>query len=299
MVNYTVSILIVTKDRPLLLARCLRSLAEQVILPNQIVVINNGPEISTKGIITNFSQFLKITYVKERKIGEAFARNRALKLAKGEVLVFIDDDCVADKNWLKNILVHLQKYPHCDGLLGKTENLLKDNVFANVYQSYYLRWLMENFKDIDQIQFLTEESNFFDTKNVTFRKNLVKDFSFDPDVLFHSINVDNVAGSILSKKGKFFYNPRMVVFHQNWGSFRDLMIKNFFQGIADQWIFDKKNIETRKKLLNYSYLKWLKICRQEIKDLNFFKKILFWPLLFFYPIPYRLGRLVYKLGLFK
>lgn len=295
MMKYKISVLIPTQDRPLFLTRCLDSLKSQTILPDQIVIVDNGSGSITRKIINDFKKYFKVTYAKERKRGEAFARNKALKLAKGEIFVFIDDDCVADKDWLKNIHRHFKKHTDSDGFVGKTENYLKDNLYANIYQCYYLRWLMENFKEINRTQPLTKENSFFDTKNVALRKDLIEDFSFDPDVLFHSINVDNVAGSTLLKRGKFFYNPKVVVYHQNWDSFKNLMVKNFFQGMADQLILEKKDIDSRKKIYKYSFFKWLKICHKEIKDLNFFKKTIFWLMLFIYPMPYKIGRLSYKI----
>lgn len=287
-------ILIVTKDRPFLLRACLNSLKKQSFLPNRVIVVDNSFKGSAKKIIADFKNNFKIEYSLEKKHGEAFARNKALKLVKEDILVFIDDDCVADNNWLKNVVNFFQKHSKTDGLVGKTENLLKKNVYANVYQCYYLRWLMENFTKINQAQPLTKEKSFFDTKNVAFRKELVKDFVFDSNVLFHSVNVDNVAGDFLIKKGNFYYYPQMKVYHQNWSSFKELLTKNFYQGIADEWIYQNQKIKNRKKILNYSYLIWLKTCQKEIENLNFFSKINFWLLLFFYPCPYKIGRIFYK-----
>lgn len=290
-----ISVLIVTCNRPGFLKDCLKSLKSQICLPNQVLVVDNGNGEKALKIVKNFKKDLPIDYVFEKIKGEAFARNRALKFAKGDILVFIDDDCLADKNWLKTIADFFQQNHKSDGLVGKVENRLKENPFANIYQCYYLRWLMENFSQIDKIQPLTEEKSFFDTKNVAFRRKLIGDFAFDPDVLFHSVNVDNVAGDLLVKKGKFFYHPQMIIFHQNWGSFKELLVKNFFQGVADEWIRQKQGIENRQKPLPYSYVNWLKICLGEIKDLIFFQKFVFWPMLFFYPLPYKIGRLAFKL----
>lgn len=290
-----VSVLILTRNRPQILAKCLNSLKIQRVSINQVVVVDNGLEKPAIKIVSGFREDFEIDYFQEKKQGEAFARNKALKLAKGKVLVFIDDDCVADKKWLENIILHFQKYPNCNGLLGKTENYLKENVFANVYQCYYLRWLMENFKEINKTQSLAATSTFFDTKNLALKKNLVKGFSFEPDVLFYNVLVDVVGGQILLRKGGFFYNPEMVVYHHNPDSFKKLILKNFIQGLADQSVFEKKQINNRKRIFDYSFSDWLKICCQEIKGLNFLKKILFWFMLFLYPILYRIGRLFYKI----
>ncbi len=155
---------------------------------------------------------------------------------------------------------------------------------------------MENFKDIAKTQFLSKRSNFFNTNNVSLKKKLIKDFYFEKDILFNTINDDLVAGNILLKKGKFIYKPDVVVFHKNPDSFRKLIIKNFIQGWGDQWILDRQKINIRKIPLKYSFLKWLKVCNKESEKLNCFRKIQFWSLLFIYPIPYKIGRFFCKTG---
>ena len=128
MLNQKVSVLIITRDRLLLLKRCLESLVRQSKLINQIVVVDNGSRTAVKKIIPRFKKYFKITCVKEFHQGESFARNKALKFARGGILVFIDDDCIADRNWLKEICFCFETNPDCIGLLGKSENLYKKNM---------------------------------------------------------------------------------------------------------------------------------------------------------------------------
>jgi len=296
---FKASVLILTQNRPQILKKCLASLIKQTVLPDQIVVVDNGSGEKTEKAILEFKKKIKIDYFQEKIKGEAFSRNRALKLAKGDILIFIDDDCVADKNWVENIINFFQKNPKPDGIVGRVENLLRKNIYTNIYQCYYWRWLMENFKNFNQVQPLTLENTFFDTKNLAFKRAIVKNFSFDPDVLFHGVNVDSVAGETLVKKGNFFYYPQMIVFHQNWGSFKELLVKNFYQGVADEWICRKQKIENRDKPLNYSYWAWLRTCQKEIENLNFQQKLIFWLMLFLYPLPYKIGRMAYSIEYFK
>jgi GT2 family glycosyltransferase len=51
---------------------------------------------------------LPITLLRqERNIGQSAARNLAAALASGAVLAFIDNDCVAEPDWLKTLLPYL------------------------------------------------------------------------------------------------------------------------------------------------------------------------------------------------
>ncbi len=295
MKNSKINILIVTAGRLDFLTKCLNSLKKQTVWPGEIIIIDNSYKYKTKKIIADFKKNFEIIYKTERYKGEAFVRNRAIKETKRKLSVFIDDDCLASENWLENIQKTFDKQTTLDGIVGKTENHLRENIYANVYQCYYIRWLMENFEDITKTSLLGDENSFFDTKNFAFKKKLVKNFCFDPEILFHSINVDNIAGKILSKKGKVFFIPNIVVHHYNPSSFFKLMTKNFFQGMADELLLKKKKINPRQRKIKVSLLSWLKNCQKEIAKLNFTQKLLFWPIFFIYPVPYKLGRLFYKI----
>ena len=304
--DFKISVLIVTKNRPQILRKCLKSIRDQILLPSQIVVIDNGDDRETKETINDFTKTsqIKVDYFQEKRQGEAFARNMALRKAVNEILVFIDDDCIANKNWLKTIVEHFQAYPDTEAIVGKSTNALPNNICANVSQAYYVRWLMESITNFNQTQRLQVDSNFFDTKNLVLRKKFIKKFSFDSDILFHSINVDFLAGQKLIKKGQIYFNPQLRVFHRNPHTLGLLLKRNFIQGIADQHLVSKKGIQLHREDYKKHYFMWLKVmwlkaCQKETKRLSFSQKILFWPLLFFYPVPYKLGRLVYKIGLWN
>ncbi len=104
-----------TYKRTYSLSRTIESLGN-LNLPNkiktEILVVDNDENQSAKNIVKKYQKSLKITlrYVTERQLGLANVRNRALKEAislNATHLAFIDDDEVADKNWL---LSHVDFY---------------------------------------------------------------------------------------------------------------------------------------------------------------------------------------------
>jgi GT2 family glycosyltransferase len=97
----SLTIAICTKDRTDNLARCLNSLLQLPQSDLEILVIDNAPsDWQTKNLVT---QLPGIKYICETKPGLDFARNKAITEAKGEILAFIDDDVVVDRNWLKGL----------------------------------------------------------------------------------------------------------------------------------------------------------------------------------------------------
>ena len=81
---------------------CILSLLEQNYSKElyEIIVVDNNSNDSTQQIINRFN----VKYVQEKRRGSYFARNAGLEMASGEIAVFIDADCVADPNWLSELL---------------------------------------------------------------------------------------------------------------------------------------------------------------------------------------------------
>ena len=101
------SVAVCTRGRPLALARALASLALQSPPPAEILVVDNGPEDGrTRASVAAAAADAAsaqggppVRYVAEPIPGLDFARNRALREARGEVVAFLDDDAVAAPGW--------------------------------------------------------------------------------------------------------------------------------------------------------------------------------------------------------
>ena len=104
---------ICTYKRPIYLEQCLESLLAQSCEENfEIAVIDNDKNQSASNIIKKINNS-KIHYFVENKRGIASARNKCVNICKkncADYLVFIDDDEIADKNWLKELLCANKRY---------------------------------------------------------------------------------------------------------------------------------------------------------------------------------------------
>lgn len=80
---------------------CVHSLENQTTKPSEILLIlDNDPEL------IRFYKSTMPSYVKvlsSNGFGLSNARNAGVEHAKGDIIVFIDDDAIADQNWLSNI----------------------------------------------------------------------------------------------------------------------------------------------------------------------------------------------------
>lgn len=98
---------IVTKDRTNDLSKLLTSLVGQLSRNKEVrlMVVDNSPTNSGGAVYQQFQdKFFKSEYLVEQREGAVFARNAALRKCQTEFIAFIDDDCVVEKKWLKEVL---------------------------------------------------------------------------------------------------------------------------------------------------------------------------------------------------
>ncbi len=107
----SISVVIVTRNRADWLNDALTSLVKQSRPPDEVIVVDNDSSDNTKETILSFSGKLNLTYLHEPKRGIPHARNAGILRATGDIVAFIDDDCVADENWLKYIEIPFIKDP--------------------------------------------------------------------------------------------------------------------------------------------------------------------------------------------
>ena len=115
--SLSISVIIATLNRADSLEEALASLVRQVRQPDEVVVVDNGSTDNTKEIALSFRDRLNIKYVYEGQRGIPYARNAGVRNATKDVVAFIDDDCIAHKNWLKHLEIPFIKDPHV-GVVG-------------------------------------------------------------------------------------------------------------------------------------------------------------------------------------
>jgi glycosyltransferase involved in cell wall biosynthesis len=106
--NPAVSIIVSTYNRPEALGLCLQSIACQTVLPNEVVIGDDGSGEETKVLIEKFqSDFpVPVIHVWQEDAGFrlAMSRNRAVARCRYEYIIEIDGDLILDRRFVEDHL---------------------------------------------------------------------------------------------------------------------------------------------------------------------------------------------------
>ncbi|MCF8143826.1 MAG: PIG-L family deacetylase [Deltaproteobacteria bacterium] len=103
-----VSVIVRTKDRPVLLANALKSIAEQTYANLEIVVVNDGGE-DVRDVVNTVAGGIPAHYIAHETCkGRAAAANAGLYAAKGLYLNFLDDDDLLYPDHIETLVRRLQ-----------------------------------------------------------------------------------------------------------------------------------------------------------------------------------------------
>jgi GT2 family glycosyltransferase len=100
----TISVAISTLDRPEGLRRCLDALLAGAVLPDEIVVVDQGDGARTEALLGELAAAAPgLVHVKQARRGLSASRNTAFEAASSELVAVTDDDCVPEASWIAEL----------------------------------------------------------------------------------------------------------------------------------------------------------------------------------------------------
>lgn len=108
------SVVVCTRDRADRLARLMDSLCRLDVPPElewELLVVDNGSRDETPRVANSYGERLPLRVVVETTPGLSRARNRALDTARGDALLWTDDDTTVPSGWLAGYAEAFERYP--------------------------------------------------------------------------------------------------------------------------------------------------------------------------------------------
>src|SRR6266446_10716 len=108
-----ISVIIPTFNRAAMLANTLESFAAQTIPKNryEVIVVDDGSKDSTPEVCREFVSRIELKYLHIDNSGTSAAKNTGILASRGKILLFFDDDDIADRRLLEQHLKAHKRHP--------------------------------------------------------------------------------------------------------------------------------------------------------------------------------------------
>jgi len=190
------SVIVPTYNRATLLRRCLDALDKQNFPKEQyeVMVVDDGSSDETRAFLSSSNYAYNLRPIFADHGGAAKARNRGIRESLGEILVFTDDDCFPQPNFLK---LHWEAHQNTKDRVARGPIII-------------IRTPDEEVQLHQKVASLS--MNFFCTSNASIlRQNLLKAGLFDETFPRWE---DAELGYRLRKAGlRYHFDPSMIVLH--------------------------------------------------------------------------------------
>lgn len=226
------SVVVTTYNRSALLERCLASLLAQEYPREdyEIIVVDDGSEDTTPGLLTSLAREGQIRYVHQDNRGWVVARNVGLSRCQGEIVVFTDDDCRVAFDWLERYEAAYREHPEFAGVAGGIGCAEGPNLAGRIRHQVHLETFDLLNEPLGTTQDRSGEVVFCFGANRSFRRAVLRGVAFDEGLLYFDDLDMNLQ---LREQGlRIFYDPAIRVTHHYAPTDRERIRADYRYGLS-------------------------------------------------------------------
>lgn len=235
------TVAICTWNRARLLEQTLTSLTKLKIPAGttwELIVVNNNSSDDTDAVIDSFKVRLPIVHLTEKTPGLSNARNRAMASARGELVVWTDDDTCVDPEWLLHHVEGARRWPDAVYFGGRIVPMFSGEPPAWVVKNPLImdRVLVNTDFGLAERRFRLGENPV--GANMSFRVPLPGNFKFDPELGRKQKGLmggeERSLFQILNNQGRVgVWLPKAVVHHHTEDErLTEAFIRKFFEQLG-------------------------------------------------------------------
>ncbi|SRR6266566_2295087 len=215
MVNPTVSIIIITRNRPSLLHYCLEHVLAQPYPHKKIIVVDSSSNDESEQVMAQYPEVIGVSLHGQCN-NMPQARNTGIAVASGDIIAFIDDDAMVQPGWLDALVdtygdenvgaaggrVITMPEPHCDQVTGSPILAIRPSGRA----------IIENLGSVSRDQV---EVDWLSGCNMSFRRKALEQVGgFDPAYTLTNTREDTDLSFRVKRAGwRVVFNPVIAVVH--------------------------------------------------------------------------------------
>lgn len=257
-----ISVIVCTRNRPDKLKNCLNSILANKRKAMELLVIDQSDNEKTVILVGSLNDN-RVVFHKMKGLGLSCARNLAIDLSRGSIIVFTDDDCIVEKDWIERIVEEFSREPDISALYGRVlpYGKARPGMFCHA---------IANSAEGIMVDKPMLPYNIGHGNNMSFRKSVfLKIGSFEEAIgagtKFYAGEDTDFTLRLMEQGLKLYYSPSPLVYHDKWHTLEEskdldyryllgatiiftkhLILKR--SGIALMWFFKKfREISTHLK----------------------------------------------------
>jgi glycosyltransferase involved in cell wall biosynthesis len=199
-----ISVIVPAYNAQRTLGPCLVALRSQTVAPDcyEVIVVDDGSTDRTAAIALRHDVHL----IQQLNAGPAAARNRGVRAASGEILLFTDADCVPAPDWIERMTAPFSD-PAVAGAKGVYRTRQRSLVARFVQLEYEFKYA--RMADLAQIDFV-------DTYSAAYRRLVFLDSGgFCPSFRAASVEDQELSFRLANQGHRLVFVPQGIVTHRH------------------------------------------------------------------------------------
>ena len=292
-----VSVIIPAYNAKKTIANCLDSLSSQNYKGKyEIIVVDDGSKDATKQIAGNFA---KVKLLMQNHAGPAKARNLGAKNAKGEILIFTDSDCIADKNFISEMARPFSNR-EIAGVQGRYKCKQKELIARLIHLE-----IEERYEHMQKQKYI----DFIGSYAAAYRKNeFLKAHGFDTSFPMASGEDTDLSFRLSAANKKMVFAQKAIVWHTHpislWKYLKVKYFRAFWRALIykkhrDKIARDSYTSQKLKMQLGLFYLLVLALIASAFMNVLAYAALAFFILFLFSTLPFAIwsGKRDFRVGI--
>lgn len=211
----------------------------------EIIVVDNDSTDDTVRIIMDKG----ISLVRAKRRGPAPVKNEGIKKAKGDIIVFIDGDCIAAKDWLSKMVSGFED-PGIGCVAGEIMSDEK-KALSPLEEFLILKGHLYQKQHLEH-HFLPYAA----AANAAYRRELIDKIGFFDERLFSGEDADFSWRMQLFTEYKIAYVPQAIVFHPYESSLKNLFKQKRRHAFGSVMTYKKYKKYRQNEVKNLKQIYW-------------------------------------------
>lgn len=291
----TISVVILTNDRPLLLKKALLSIQHQTVSPIEVITVDDSSVLrkETVAVIKAYTDALPIIK-RNTQHSISYGRSIGLNASSGDLVVYLDDDCAAQRNYLQKFRAHFRRDATLTAVIGRIKNALPENVYASCQYAYYDRGLRRFFPNLTKSSPLTW-GRILDCEVMAIRRSKLKTFGFpDRHRLYRNDDVE-LGLRLVEAKERILFDPSIIAHASPRTALFPLWTAAFWNGYSDAYTQRVYHVDLKAAPHPSPFVPWFLQTLAQKTHYTPLKRFWYAILLLSFPAVTRLGKLWYVL----